>query len=162
MPMYDEETLRHFTEPEDHDTLLGSLDRELSANPASFMSVHLDRKAKPMSEMELDWFDSQIPETAVPKNSYVENMMRQLIAHASNTSSPGFIGHMTSALPQFLLPLSKIMTALNQNVVKVETSDSFTPMERQVRRTVVVLWVLSVPVERLPISLPFGMPEICC
>lgn len=130
--IFDEETLRHFTEPDDEHSLLGSLDQELSANPSSFMSLHLERKAKPMGDMELDWFDAEIPEAGVPKNQYVEDMMRQLVAHASNTSSPSFIGHMTSALPQFLLPLSKIMTALNQNVVKVETSDSFTPMERQV------------------------------
>jgi glutamate decarboxylase len=39
---------------------------------------------------------------------------------------------MTSALPYFMLPLSRIMTALNQNTVKVETSKAFTPLERQV------------------------------
>ena len=31
-----------------------------------------------------------------------------------------------------MLPLSRIMTALNQNTVKVETSKAFTPLERQV------------------------------
>ncbi|MEP1584890.1 MAG: pyridoxal-dependent aspartate 1-decarboxylase PanP, partial [Marinobacter sp.] len=35
-------------------------------------------------------------------------------------------------LPYFMLPLSKIMIALNQNLVKTETSKAFTPMERQV------------------------------
>jgi glutamate decarboxylase len=39
---------------------------------------------------------------------------------------------MTSALPYFILPLSKLMVGLNQNLVKVETSKAFTPMERQV------------------------------
>jgi len=39
---------------------------------------------------------------------------------------------MTTALPYFMLPLSRILTALNQNLVKVETSRAFTPMERQV------------------------------
>jgi glutamate decarboxylase len=39
---------------------------------------------------------------------------------------------MTSALPYFLMPLSKIMIALNQNLVKIETSKAFTPLERQV------------------------------
>jgi len=39
---------------------------------------------------------------------------------------------MTSALPYFMLPLSKIMIALNQNLVKTETSKAFTPLERQV------------------------------
>ncbi len=39
---------------------------------------------------------------------------------------------MTSALPYFMLPLARLMTALNQNLVKVETSKAFTPLERQV------------------------------
>ena len=39
---------------------------------------------------------------------------------------------MTSALPYFMLPLSKMMIALNQNLVKIETSKAFTPLERQV------------------------------
>jgi glutamate decarboxylase len=39
---------------------------------------------------------------------------------------------MTSALPYFMIPLSRILTALNQNLVKVETSRAFTAMERQV------------------------------
>jgi glutamate decarboxylase len=39
---------------------------------------------------------------------------------------------MTSALPYFMLPLSRILIALNQNLVKVETSKAFTPLERQV------------------------------
>jgi Glutamate decarboxylase and related PLP-dependent proteins len=39
---------------------------------------------------------------------------------------------MTSALPYFMLPLTRLMTALNQNTVKVETSKAFTPLERQV------------------------------
>jgi glutamate decarboxylase len=39
---------------------------------------------------------------------------------------------MTSALPAFILPLSKLMVGLNQNLVKVETSKAFTPLERQV------------------------------
>jgi glutamate decarboxylase len=39
---------------------------------------------------------------------------------------------MTSALPYFMFPLAKIMMTLNQNVVKIETSKAFTPLERQV------------------------------
>ena len=39
---------------------------------------------------------------------------------------------MTSALPHFVLPLSKLMVGLNQNLVKIETSKAFTPLERQV------------------------------
>jgi glutamate decarboxylase len=39
---------------------------------------------------------------------------------------------MTSALPYFHLSLSKLLVGLNQNLVKIETSKAFTPLERQV------------------------------
>ncbi|MCW8883743.1 MAG: putative pyridoxal-dependent aspartate 1-decarboxylase, partial [Motiliproteus sp.] len=56
----------------------------------------------------------------------------KVVAQSVHTASPSFIGHMTSALPYFMIPLSKIMIALNQNLVKTETSKAFTPLERQV------------------------------
>src|SRR5205085_1885057 len=43
---------------------------------------------------------------------------------------PRFIGHMTSALPAFVGPLGRLITALNQNVVKLETSDALAFQER--------------------------------
>jgi glutamate decarboxylase len=58
--------------------------------------------------------------------------MQKLVAHSVHTGAPSFIGHMTSALPYFVLPLSKMMVGLNQNLVKIETSKAFTPLERQV------------------------------
>ncbi|HEY5717597.1 MAG TPA: putative pyridoxal-dependent aspartate 1-decarboxylase, partial [Motiliproteus sp.] len=56
----------------------------------------------------------------------------KVVSQSVHTASPSFIGHMTSALPYFMIPLSKIMIALNQNLVKTETSKAFTPLERQV------------------------------
>src|SRR5215216_6095122 len=38
---------------------------------------------------------------------------------------------MTSALPHFMRSLGRLQVALNQNVVKIETSKAFTPFERQ-------------------------------
>ena len=58
--------------------------------------------------------------------------MQKLVAHSVHTAAPGFIGHMATPLPYFMLPLSRIMVALNQNLVKIETSKAFTPLERQV------------------------------
>ncbi len=58
--------------------------------------------------------------------------MEEVVSQSVHTASPTFVGHMTSAIPYFMLPLSKIMVALNQNLVKIETSKAFTPLERQV------------------------------
>jgi putative pyridoxal-dependent aspartate 1-decarboxylase len=58
-------------------------------------------------------------------------LIENVIAHSVRTSSPRFIGHMTSALPYFVRPLVELMTAMNQNVVKIETSKTLTYYERQ-------------------------------
>ncbi len=87
---------------------------------------------KPLWQIERDFQAYQIP--AEPKfvSDYAENIMEKLVAHSVHTAAPSFIGHMTSALPYFVLPLSKMMVGLNQNLVKIETSKAFTPLERQV------------------------------
>ncbi|MFN6513543.1 MAG: pyridoxal-dependent aspartate 1-decarboxylase PanP [Nostoc sp. CreGUA01] len=75
--------------------------------------------------------DSQVPTNPADFDSYLEYLANNLINHSIHTSSPRFIGHMTSALPCFVRPLAKLMTAMNQNVVKIETAKAFSPYERQ-------------------------------
>ncbi|GAB1537444.1 hypothetical protein NUACC21_00860 [Scytonema sp. NUACC21] len=71
----------------------------------------------------LDKFcDSQIPVNPTNLESYLKYLGDNVIAHSIHTSSPRFIGHMTSALPSFVRPLAKLMTAMNQNSVKIETA----------------------------------------
>jgi glutamate decarboxylase len=52
------------------------------------------------------------------------------VEKSTKTAAPEMIGHMTSSLPYFHRSLSKLLTSLNQNVVKVETSSTFTLLER--------------------------------
>ncbi|MFN6534919.1 MAG: pyridoxal-dependent aspartate 1-decarboxylase PanP [Nostoc sp. EkiNYC01] len=75
--------------------------------------------------------DSQVPNNPADFDSYLEYLASNVINHSIHTSSPRFIGHMTSALPCFVRPLAKLMTAMNQNVVKIETAKAFSPYERQ-------------------------------
>lgn len=121
-----------FTVPESADTALGKLDKELSANSLHFLNERLEAQVRALSSIEQDFSDPTLPDHACTSAEHLRYLLDTLLPQATNTSSPAFIGHMTSALPQFILPLSKLMSALNQNVVKLETSGSFTPMERQV------------------------------
>ncbi|HEX2090818.1 MAG TPA: aminotransferase class V-fold PLP-dependent enzyme [Longimicrobiaceae bacterium] len=75
--------------------------------------------------------DATIPSHPLATAEYLEFLARSVVAHSTRTSSPRYIGHMTSALPHFVQPLSKLVAALNQNVVKLETSRAFSPLERQ-------------------------------
>jgi len=62
----------------------------------------------------------------------IEGIITEIAPHAVNLASPYFIGHMTSAIPFFMVHLHTIMTALNQNVVKLETSKVVSILERQI------------------------------
>lgn len=74
---------------------------------------------------------SEIPTQPVDIESYFKYLGENVVAHSIHTSSPKFIGHMTSALPSFVRPLAKLMTAMNQNAVKVETAKALSFCERE-------------------------------
>ena len=127
------ETLHQiFTIPEAPDSTLGRIESEISQNLNGFLANHIVATEKPLTEIEKDFAESKIPEQPQYVSDHTHHLLEKLISQSVHTSSPSFIGHMTSALPYFLLPLSKLMTGLNQNLVKIETSKAFTPLERQV------------------------------
>jgi glutamate decarboxylase len=127
-----ENLYRIFTVPEAPDSTLGAIDQAITDNLTGFLQTHIVALERNIEEIESDFSASTIPEDPTFVSEYTEFVKEKLVAQSVHTAAPGFIGHMTSALPYFMLPLSRIMTALNQNLVKVETSKAFTPMERQV------------------------------
>jgi glutamate decarboxylase len=127
-----ENLYRIFTVPEAPDSTLGAVDQAITDNLTGFLQTHIVAIERNLEEIEADFSASTIPEEPTFVSEYTEFVKEKLVAQSVHTAAPGFIGHMTSALPYFMLPLSRIMTALNQNLVKVETSKAFTPMERQV------------------------------
>ncbi|MBW4477614.1 MAG: putative pyridoxal-dependent aspartate 1-decarboxylase [Tolypothrix brevis GSE-NOS-MK-07-07A] len=75
--------------------------------------------------------DSKIPAQPTNFESYFQSLNENVVAHSIHTSAPQFIGHMTSALPAFVRPLAKLMTAMNQNAVKIETAKALSFYERE-------------------------------
>ncbi|MEH6462615.1 MAG: putative pyridoxal-dependent aspartate 1-decarboxylase [Shewanella psychromarinicola] len=124
--------LRIFTAPEASTSTLSIIEQKLSQDLAGFLGNSIAALEKPLSEIETDFNAYQIPSDPKFVSDYADEIMQNLVAHSVHTAAPSFIGHMTSALPYFVLPLSKIMVGLNQNLVKIETSKAFTPLERQV------------------------------
>ncbi len=123
---------RIFTVPEAPDSTLGAIDQAISDDVAGFLGTHIVALERTIEEIEADFLSPEIPEDPTFVSEYTEFVKQKLVAQSVHTAAPGFVGHMTSALPYFMLPLARLMTALNQNLVKVETSKAFTPMERQV------------------------------
>ncbi|PMB52377.1 glutamate decarboxylase [Fischerella thermalis CCMEE 5201] len=77
------------------------------------------------------FYESKIPTQPTDFESYFQYLGDKVVADSIHTSSPQFIGHMTSALPSFVRPLAKLMTAINQNAVKIETAKALSFCERE-------------------------------
>ncbi|MBF7071797.1 putative pyridoxal-dependent aspartate 1-decarboxylase [Glaciecola sp. MH2013] len=122
---------RVFTKPEHTDSTLAKIERHLSDNISDFLSQHVVTKKTSLEEIEKDFRDATVPDSPEFVSSHAESLLNKLVAHSVNTYAPTFIGHMTSALPYFHLSLAKLLVGLNQNLVKIETSKAFTPLERQ-------------------------------
>jgi len=127
-----ESLYRIFTVPEAPDSTLGKIDQSISQNLAGFLQDHIVTSERDLAQIEKDFSNPFIPDDPTFVSDQIEFLLDKLVAQSVHIASPSFVGHMASALPYFMLPLSRIMTALNQNLVKVETSKAFTPLERQV------------------------------
>ena len=72
----------------------------------------------------------QTPSIGHDVSTYLSNL-KVRIEKSTKTGAPNQIGHMSSSLPFFHRPLAKLITSLNQNVVKVETASTFTSLEKE-------------------------------
>lgn len=87
----------------------------------------------PLKTLSERFMSSRIAHSPVKKlTEVISEIIEELAPHAVNVSSPYFVGHMTSAIPFFMVHLNTIVTALNQNPVKLETSKVVSVYERQV------------------------------
>ncbi len=89
-------------------------------------------------EVSLKDLAARFTDTVIGKNpekklaDVITDLIEEIAPHAVNVASPYFVGHMTSAIPFFMVHLKTIVAALNQNVVKIETSKVVSIVEKQV------------------------------
>src|SRR5436309_269826 len=94
---------------------------QLVTNGLAHHFAHPPRKAASACEDLAQRFqDSHVPPGPMPARSYLRYLFEDVVPYSVRTDDPQFVGHMTSALPAFVRPLGRIMTAINQNVVKLE------------------------------------------
>ena len=73
----------------------------------------------------------EIPERGEKIPAVLKETIEKIVKNSVRVSHPNYIGHMTGATPNFLLLCDIIISALNQNVVKIETALSATYVEWQ-------------------------------
>lgn len=105
--------------------------RRVSSLVRDFLSAPDVSSDAPLRALADKFGESRLPTGPSDAADYLDYLAENVVAHSTRTASPRFIGHMTSALPYFVRQLAKLMTAMNQNVVKLETAKALSFFERQ-------------------------------
>ncbi|WP_323861551.1 pyridoxal-dependent aspartate 1-decarboxylase PanP [Xenorhabdus doucetiae] len=108
------------------------LETNIADDPVTYCRRELGHPIGELTELEKVFVSVDIPEFPLNVDTYARYLSEDILNHVVPVSSPAFVGHMTSALPKHLPALGKVLTALNQNLVKLETSHILTALERQV------------------------------
>ena len=87
-------------------------------------------------------------QTAIPDRPHLikdvlTEIKTKVTDHSVKVGNPYYIGHMTSAIPYFMILLEMIIAALNQNQVKIETAKASSFVEREL-----VAWLHRLVFER--------------
>lgn len=75
--------------------------------------------------------DAEFPREPRLLSDVLQEIKNRIIAHSVKVGNPYYIGHMTSAIPYFMILLEMIIAALNQNQVKIESAKASTYVERE-------------------------------
>jgi len=72
----------------------------------------------------------------MPRNPHLirdilDEIKNNIIKHSVKVANPYYIGHMTSAIPYFMILLEMISVSLNQNQVKIESAKASSFVERE-------------------------------
>lgn len=126
-----EQVMRFFAFSDEALSLEGEIEARISACILDFLcatNVSSDIELPALAER---FVDSTISAEPGDIGSYLESLRDNVVAHSIRMASPRYLAHMNSALPSFVRPLSKLMTAMNQNMVKMESSKAVSLYERQ-------------------------------
>jgi len=125
-----------FLQPEDEEskTTLIKYMEQILFGLHEFLKKHVGITEEiSLKDLAKNFTDTDIHKTPQKKlTEVITDLIQNIAPHAVNVASPYFVGHMTSALPFFMVHLKTIAAALNQNVVKIETSKVFSILEKQV------------------------------
>lgn len=66
-----------------------------------------------------------------PFKDVLDEIKHNIVKHSVKVANPYYIGHMTSAIPYFMIMLEMIAVSINQNQVKIESARASSFVERE-------------------------------
>jgi len=118
--------LGHLFEEGEHE--LGDSLRQLASHCWSRNDITADQFERPTAGQ----FDFEpVSSDQQSARDFLDELRQNVLPRAINAGSPYYIGHMNPLLPNVMHSLAGLVTALNQNTVKQETSLALSAYERQ-------------------------------
>ena len=84
-----------------------------------------------LADLEKIFSDINLPKSPQLLTEVLAEIKNKIISHSVKVGNPYYIGHMTSAVPYFMILLEMIIAALNQNQVKIESAKASSYVERE-------------------------------
>jgi glutamate decarboxylase len=108
-----------------------ALDKQIGTIITNFLQakhVALPADLAALAEM---FVDSEVPKEPMAAGEYVEHLAVNVVPYSNQIASPRSLAHMNQGLPYFMRPLAKLLTAMNQNLTKLDASRALSLCERQ-------------------------------
>ncbi|HQI01839.1 MAG TPA: pyridoxal-dependent decarboxylase [Deltaproteobacteria bacterium] len=84
-----------------------------------------------MEDLARIFNNTSIPPEPKLIKDVLDEIKNNVIKHSVKVANPYYIGHMTSAIPYFMILLEMIAVSLNQNQVKIESAKASSFLERE-------------------------------
>lgn len=84
-----------------------------------------------LPELSRIFDQTAVPDQPMLIKDVLSEIRTKIINHSVKVGNPYYIGHMTSAIPYFMVLLEMIIAALNQNQVKIESAKASSFVERE-------------------------------
>src|SRR5262249_22309535 len=108
-----------------------ALDTQIGALIKDFLSARTVAAPANLAALAEGFADSELPDESMTPAEYVEHLAADVVPYSNRIASPRSLAHMNQGLPYFMRPLARLLTAMNQNLTKLDASRALSLCERQ-------------------------------
>jgi glutamate decarboxylase len=108
-----------------------ALDKQIGALVTNFLLARHVAADTDLATLAEEFAGSEVPDEPVMPSQYVEHLAANVVPYSNRIASPRSLAHMNQGLPYFMRPLARLLTAMNQNLTKLDASRALSLCERQ-------------------------------
>jgi glutamate decarboxylase len=108
-----------------------SMDERISVLIADFLRTKGVTAPTDLATLAEGFADTELPDEPMEPAEFIEHLAEDVVPYSNHIASSRCLAHMNQGLPYFMRPLAKLVTALNQNMTKLDASRALSLCERQ-------------------------------